>query len=123
MRLCVCWGEEGGAMRLKSRNLKKVRVGSLLSVLSKFQLPSSIWRGDGGGTNSRHKINHLRNHIFGAIRDHDETKKSNLPKGTSTAPTTYTYLISTSQFNLKGNREGTALYLGQKREKPSYLPF
>ena len=39
-----------GEMGLKSRDTQKARLGLLLNIHTKYQLPSSIWRGDGGGT-------------------------------------------------------------------------
>ena len=37
-------------MGLKNRDLQKAHLGPLLNVLTKFQLPSSIWKGNMGGT-------------------------------------------------------------------------
>ena len=39
----------GGEMELKSRDLLKAHLGSLLNVHTKSQLPNSIWRRDRGG--------------------------------------------------------------------------
>ena len=39
-----------GETELKSRNPRKTHLGPLLNAHTKFQLPSSIWRGDSGGT-------------------------------------------------------------------------
>ena len=39
-----CRGESG----LKSQDFKKVHSGPLLKIHSKFQLPISLWRGNGG---------------------------------------------------------------------------
>ena len=42
------FGRCGGEMRLKSRDLLKAHLGPLLNVHTKFQLPSSICKGDRG---------------------------------------------------------------------------
>ena len=44
-------------MRLKSRDPQKAHPGPLLSVYTKFQLPSSIWRKDTGEANSKNEKN------------------------------------------------------------------
>ena len=60
-----------GSMGLKSRDAQKAYLGSLLNAHTKFQLPSSIWRGVMLGTNSRNDRNEKprpKNLIFEAIK-------------------------------------------------------
>ena len=52
-----------GEMGLKSRTPQMVRPRSLLNVLSKFQLPTSIWRGDRRGTSLFQGLKEGKSHI------------------------------------------------------------
>ena len=103
-QFCVKGGKGEEEIELKRRHRQKIlRLRHTLNLHAKFQLLSLSWRVVTRAENSKNKKNQRKDNIFRALRGHNETEKSKLPKCASRTLTKYTYQILTGT-NPKHNK-------------------